>query len=83
MSHDILDGLAQVRATFMRENMRPPTAILLESQEEGMRFLSAIRQQSVWREVIELPDKRIVNMEDGSTWMQCEVMGISVRWPLN
>lgn len=36
---DVLDGLAQVRATFMRANLKPPTVLLLESHEEGKRRL--------------------------------------------
>lgn len=81
---DILDGLAQVRATFMRENLKPPTVMLLESHEEGMRFLSNIRQSSHWTEVVGSPDLgRVVEMADGSAWMECKVMGIAVRWPAN
>ncbi len=81
---DILDGLAQVRATFMRENLKPPTVMLLESHEEGMRFLSNIRQSSHWIAVLGSPDLgRVVEMADGSAWMECVVMGIAVRWPAN
>lgn len=79
---DILDGLTQVRATFMRENLKPPTVILLESHEEGMRFLSNIRQSSTWTAVVGSPDLgRLVEMDDSSAWMECNVMGIAVRWP--
>jgi hypothetical protein len=79
---DILDGLAQVRATFMRENLKPPTAMLLESHEEGMQFLSNIRQSSHWTAVVGSPDLgRVVEMADGSAWMECKVMDIAVRWP--
>lgn len=53
---DILDGLAQVRVTFMRENLKPPTVMLLESHEEGMRFLSNIRQSNHWTAVVGSPD---------------------------
>lgn len=81
---DVLDGLAQVRATFMRANLKPPTVILLESHEEGMRFLSEIRQTSAWVAVVGSPDLgRVIEMADGSAWMECKVMGIAVRWPAN
>lgn len=81
---DILDGLAQVRATFTREQLKPPTVMLLESHEEGMRFLSAIRQTSTWSAVVGSPDLgRVVEMADGSAWTECKVMGIAVRWPAN
>lgn len=79
---DILDGFAQVRATFMRENLKPPTVMLLESHEEGMRFLSSIRQSIRWAAVVGSPDLvREVGMADGSVWMECKVMDIVVRWP--
>lgn len=81
---DVLDGLAQVRATFMRARLKPPTVMLLESHEEGMRFLSAVRQTDVWTAVIGTPELgRVVEMADGSMWMECKVMDISVRWPAN
>lgn len=81
---DILDGLAQVRATFMRENMEPPTVILLGSHEEGMRFLSNIRGDHNWNAVVGSPDLgHVVEMADGSAWMELKVMGIAVRWPAN
>lgn len=84
MESDVLDGLAQVRATFKRANLKPPTVMLLESREEGMRFLSAIRQTNNWTAVVGSPDLgRVVEMADGSAWMECEVMGIAVRWPAN
>lgn len=81
---DILDGFSQVRATFMRAGLKPPTTMLLESHEEGMRFLSAIRQQVNWVAVVgggELG--KPIEMADGSVWMECQVMGIAVRWPSN
>lgn len=81
---DILDGFAQVRVTFMRENLKPPTVMLLESHEEGMRFLSNIRQSNHWTAVVGSPDLgRVVEMADGSAWMECKVMDIAVRWPVS
>lgn len=81
---DVLDGMAQVCATFMRAGLKPPTVMLLESHDEGMRFLSVIRQSSVWVAVVGSPDLgRVVEMADGSAWMECKVMGVAVRWPAN
>jgi NAD(P)-dependent dehydrogenase (short-subunit alcohol dehydrogenase family) len=77
-------GLAQVRETFMRASLKPPTTLLLESHDEGMRFLSAIRQQDLW--VAPAGSDRLgkpIEMADGSVWMECQVMGIAVRWPAN
>lgn len=84
MLNDVLDGLAQVRVTFMRANLKPPTTMLLESHEEGIRFLSAIRQTNSWAATVGSPDLgRVVEMADGSAWMECKVMDIAVRWPAN
>ena len=81
---DILDGLAQVRAAFMREHLKPPTVMLLGSHEEGMRFLSNIRQSVHWAAVVGSSNLgRVVEMADGSAWMECKVMDIAVRWPAN
>ena len=81
---DILDGLAQVNVAFKREGLKPPTVMLLESHEEGMRFLSSIRQSNCWSALVGSPDLgRVVEMADGSAWMECKVMGIAVRWPAN
>jgi hypothetical protein len=81
---DIFDGLARVRHTFLRENLKPPTVLLLESHEEGMRFLSNVRQSDKWFVVAGSPDLgHVVEMADGSAYMQIEVMGIKVRWPAN
>ena len=77
---DVLDGLMQVRATFMRANLKPPTVMLLESHEEGMRFLNEIALVAA----VGSPDlTRVVEMADGSAWMECKVMNIAVRWPAN
>lgn len=79
---DIMDGLAMVRATFLSVNMKPPSVILLESHEEGILFLSEIRQVGFW-----VPSGsdlgKPVEMADGSVWMEIQVMGIIVRWPAN
>ena len=84
MDSDILDGIARVRVEFLAVNLKPPTTILLESHDEGMRFLSAVRQTRHWVAVIGSPDLgRPVEMADGSAWMELKVMGIAVRWPAN
>jgi hypothetical protein len=81
---DIFDGLARVRHTFLRENLKPPTVLLLGSHEEGMRFLSNIRQSDNWVAVAGSPDLgHVMEMANGSAYMQLEVMGMKVRWPAN
>ena len=81
---DIFDGLARVRHTFLRENLEPPTIIILGSHEQGMRFLSNVRQSNNWVAFAGSADLgHPVEMADGSVYMQIEVMGIKVRWPSN
>ena len=71
--NDVLDGLQAMSRAFGRARLKRPTAILLESHEEGMRFLEAVQR----------PSDRVVEMADGSAWMECKVAGIAVRWPAN
>ena len=81
---DILDAIATTRHAFMAANLAAPTAILLGSHEEGMRFLSAVRQEERWIAVAGDPSLgRVVEMADGSAWMEVKVMGIAIRWPAN
>ena len=83
-STDILDGLATIRHAFMRANLDPPTVILLGKHDDGMRFLSALRQQPNWFAIAGSPSLgRPIEMADGSMWMEVEAMGIKVRWPAN
>lgn len=81
---NVLDGLAQVREAFIRANLKAPTVMLLESHDEGMRFLSAVRQSGCWIMVVGSPDLGcVIEMADGSAWMEIKVMDIAVRWPAN
>ena len=80
---DILDGMAQIRATFARANITPPTAILLASHDDGMRFLRSISQKDIVVHVGAPSLGKPMMMADGSAWMECIVMGIAVRWPAN
>lgn len=81
---DILDGLSSTRRAFLAANLKPPTVLLLESHDEGMRFLSAFRQEAVWS--VRIGDAALgkpIEMADGSIWMEIEVMGFKIRWPAN
>ena len=44
---DILDALYTVRAAFLRANLSPPDAIILATHEDGMRLLSALKQENI------------------------------------
>jgi len=82
--HDIVDGIARIRFEFQASNLKPPSTIILESHEEGMRFLSAIRQTPFWNVEIGSPSLgKPKKMADGSVFMECKVMDIAVRWPAN
>ena len=84
MSDDIVDAIAKFRVAFLRENMKPPTTIMLESHEEGMRFLSYLRDTSTWTAVVGSPSLgQPIEMADGSIVMEIEIMGMKVRWPAN
>jgi hypothetical protein len=79
---DIFDALARTRHTFLQANLKPPTVMLLESHEQGMRFLHAVRQKDQFLFTAGSPDLgHEVQMADGSYWMEINVMGIAVRWP--
>jgi len=82
--NDMLDGLAMLRTVFLRAGLQSPTALTLGSHEDGMRFLSAMRQATLW--VVHPGDPslgRPTELADGSIWMEVEAMGIKVRWPAN
>lgn len=84
MYEDVMDAIARVRWTFESAGLKPPTTLLLESPEEGMRFLSAVRQQCAWS--AQIGDSALgkpVKMADGTLWMECKVMDVCVRWPVS
>lgn len=81
---DMLDCFARVRTTFIAAGMEPPTVMLLKSHAEGMRFLTEVRQQENWVALVGSHELgKPIEMADGSVWMECQVMGIAVRWPAN
>lgn len=79
---DILDNLARVRTAFIAARLNPPAAIYLGSNEDGMRLLSAVAKHPMFM----APPSRYgcpVEFADGSVFMECELMGMRVRWPAN
>ena len=82
--NDIMDGLAMVLNAFRAANLKAPTTLLLESHDEGMIFLSALRQERQWVTYALDPSLGApVKMADGSMWMEVKVFDIAVRWPAN
>ena len=81
---DIVDAIAKFRVAFLRENMKPPTVIILPDHEEGIRFLIYLRDNSVWSVSIGSPLLgKPIEQADGSVYMEIEIMGMKVRWPAN
>lgn len=72
MQPDILKGFMALRNAFQIENLKVPVAIVLESQEEGMRLLMCLRDCN--------PQYRNYFEED-IPMTSVKVMGIEVRWP--
>ena len=84
VNDDVIDAIVKVRHAFLRVNMKPPTVILLESHHEGMRFLSAVRQTTSWSAVVGSPEfGHLIEMADGSAWMELQIADIKIRWPAN
>ena len=83
-SHDIIDAIARFRVAFLRENMKPPTVIILPDHEEGMRLLSYLRDTSTWSVAIGSPLLGIpIESADGTAYMEIDIVGMKVRWPAN
>lgn len=81
MSNDIIDSFARIRVAFVAVNLKPPASINLASREDGMRFLSEVAQTNM---LVFPGDSRLgalVEMADGAVFMECELMGMKVRWP--
>ena len=80
---DILDALYTARAVFMRANLSPPDAIILASHEDGMRFMSAVKQGNIIYHDSLPPYGKPVTHPDGAVWMEAEFAGMKIRWPAN
>lgn len=80
--NDIFDAFARVRVAFKAANLNPPAAIHLPTREDGMRLLSVVAQQPF---LVATPSRlgKPVELADGSVFMECELMGMKVRWPAN
>ena len=80
---DILDALYTVRAAFLRANLSPPDAIILASHDDGMRFLSAVKQDNIIYCDSRSPYGNRVTHPNGAVWMEFEAVGMKIRWPAN
>ena len=80
---DILIALYTVRATFLRANLSPPDAIILATREDGMRLLSALKQENIIYRESWPPHGKPIEHPNGSVWMEVEAVGMKIRWPAN
>ena len=81
---DILDGLALAIEAFRGAGLDAPTVIMLGTHEDGMRFLSSVRQQDFWTACHnDMSLGKEIRGLDGSVYMQVQIMGLAVRWPAN
>ena len=81
--NNILVALHTARVAFLRANLSPPDAIILASHEDGMRFLSTVKQDNIIYSELRSPHYKPVEHPDGSVWMEVEVAGMKIRWPAN
>ena len=80
---DILDALYTVREAFLRANLSPPDAIILATREDGMRLLSALKQENIIYRESWPPHGKPIEHPNGSVWMEVEAVGMKIRWPAN
>ena len=80
---DFFDSLYSIRQNFMAAGLDPPQAIILKSHDDGMKFLSKIRDSGMM--LYQIPDRAYKPGEhpDGSMWMEAEFAGMKIHWPAN
>jgi len=81
---DILDAISQARHAFLAAGLEPPKIIVLQSHDDGMKFLSMMMQKQEW--VYDLNDKsgrygKPITDGNDETWMDLQVQGVTIRWP--
>ena len=74
----ILDGIIQMRTVFFKNDLNPPSAILIESHEEGMRFQYAVMQATHWINGIDTTE---FTREDCYMMTGMKILGIKFLWP--
>lgn len=79
MSDDFLSLLMKIRMVFISQNIKPPTAILLADNEQGMKLLSLLAGKNL----VFQPGQYGTSIEhpDGSIWMELDLFGMKIHWP--
>jgi hypothetical protein len=77
MADVIFDALYRLSAAFQQEGFDRPEAILLPTNEQGMRFISWLHHHH--GDVIHPP--RPWSDDDDKVWMEVELFGLKIRWP--
>jgi hypothetical protein len=83
MDNNIFDALHGVRLAFKRADLEAPAAIVLKTHEDGMRFLSALRDSGMMVYTAPHYAYKPVEHPDGSIWMEAEFAGMKIHWPAN
>jgi len=76
----VMDAIYTVRTLFLRNGLKPPVVIELESNDEGMRFLGMIRHECPPSMQFGKPYD-VIQQPDGSLRVEVEGIGMKVRWP--
>lgn len=82
-ANDIFEALYRIRTSFVAANLSPPSAIVLKTHEDGMRFLSAVRDSHGMIYTVPSEHYKPVEHPDGSIWMEAEFAGMKIHWPAN
>ena len=80
----LLDAIRSTNRAFQQVNAAAPEAIILATNEEGMRLFCELQQMRSWQPYAALEAGSFgkpVEHPDGSVWMEILVCGIKVRWP--
>lgn len=80
---DVFDALYRVRVAFKAAGLEPPSDIVLKTHDDGMRFLSAIRDAPGMMYTVPSQHYKPIEHPDGSIWMQAEFAGMKIHWPAN
>lgn len=81
----IVEELVGLGRAFAKARLKPPTALLLATPEEGLRFMQLVRASPQYMNpgFVDPLNPMPVQMADGSVYMEVKVMGMAVRWPAN
>lgn len=80
---DIMEAIYKARMAFVEAGLEEPKIIVLQSHDDGMKFLSMMMQKNQWVYDPENAAGRYgTPITDGhdETWMDVKVQGLIIRW---